>query len=140
MNWKALKNSVNLSVYEKRAVYLLVILILSGAAWNWYQQKQIAASIELITSSNTATNADIEATDDEEIPFIVDINTASEKVLQSLPSIGPVLAQRIVVYREKYGPFNSVDDIVKVPGIGEKRLKNLRERITVTMPDRSMLE
>lgn len=60
----------------------------------------------------------------------VDINTATVEQLMSVPGIGQVIAQRIVEFREKNGPYGSVDDLLKVQGIGEKSLARIRERLS----------
>lgn len=54
------------------------------------------------------------------------INRATAAELETLPAIGPVMAQRIVMYREKMGPFTSLDDLDKVSGIGAATLAELR--------------
>ena len=57
----------------------------------------------------------------------VNINTASaEEIADVLPGIGKVKAQRIVEYREAAGGFDSVDELTRVKGIGEKTLENIR--------------
>jgi competence protein ComEA len=61
----------------------------------------------------------------------VDINRATAAQLDELPGIGPVLAERIVSWREDAGPFASVDDLTAVPGIGPATLEELRESATV---------
>lgn len=58
----------------------------------------------------------------------VNINTADAVALDSLPGIGPALADRIVAYRNEHGPFTCVEDLRNVPGIGEAKLRDLRER------------
>ena len=60
----------------------------------------------------------------------VNINTAGESELQSLPGIGPALASRIVDYRSTHGPFQSIEQIKNVEGIGDGRYEELRYRIT----------
>jgi competence protein ComEA len=60
----------------------------------------------------------------------VDVNTASAADLQAVPGIGKALAQRIVEFREKNGPFSDVDDLVKVRGIGEKSIERLKPYLT----------
>ncbi|PNV79771.1 MAG: competence protein ComEA, partial [Dictyoglomus turgidum] len=60
----------------------------------------------------------------------VNINTASKEELESLPGIGPTLAQRIIEYREENGPFGSAEDLLNVKGIGEKKLERIRDQIT----------
>ena len=61
----------------------------------------------------------------------VNINTASVRELMSLKRIGPVLAERVVIYREENGAFLSREDIKKVKGIGEHTYSLIEERITV---------
>ena len=61
----------------------------------------------------------------------VNINTATAEELQTLPRIGPAMAQRIIVWREAHGGFRSVDELDAVPGIGPSMLENLRPLVTV---------
>lgn len=56
----------------------------------------------------------------------VAINTATAEQLESLPGVGPALAQRIIEYRRQHGPFKSVDELLNVKGIGQKKLEALR--------------
>jgi competence protein ComEA len=62
---------------------------------------------------------------------LVNLNTATLEQLQTLPGVGPVLAQRIVEYREQNGGFGSVADLRKVSGIGDARYNELKARVTV---------
>jgi len=64
--------------------------------------------------------------------YPVDLNSASQELLEALPGIGPKLATRIITYRQAHGPFASVDDITRVSGIGPVLLQRLRPRLTVT--------
>lgn len=61
----------------------------------------------------------------------VDLNSASEGELQEVPGIGPSLAKKIVEFRKENGPFKSVEDLLKVRGVGEKSLERLRAHVTV---------
>ena len=62
---------------------------------------------------------------------LVDLNYAAAIDLEKLPGVGPVLAQRIYEYREENGPFETVEDLLDVPGIGEAKLAALREALVV---------
>ena len=61
----------------------------------------------------------------------VDLNKASEADLDALPGVGPTTARAIVAYREAHGPFQQVDDLTDVQGIGPARLDALRELVKV---------
>ena len=63
--------------------------------------------------------------------YPIDLNTATQVELESLPGIGPVTAQAILAFRDQNGPFKTIEEIQKVPGIGEKTFENLRELITI---------
>ncbi len=92
---------------------------------------------ELPLVSSISNNASLRASQQEvilqtvEAPLFVNLNGSSQKELESLPGIGKVLAGRIVTYRSTYGAFQRVDDVVKVSGIGEKRLQQLLPYVTV---------
>lgn len=61
----------------------------------------------------------------------VNINTANQSELDSLPGIGPALAQRIIDFREENGNFNSIEDIQNVKGIGDSKYEDIKDKIVV---------
>jgi len=61
----------------------------------------------------------------------VNINTATSEELQQVPGIGPATAQKILQMRKSYGPFKSVDDLLAIRGLGQKRLNKMRKYLTV---------
>jgi competence protein ComEA len=63
-------------------------------------------------------------------PFVV-INRATAKEFETLPGIGPVLAERIVAYRKANGPFATIEDLLKVPGIGTSKLAKFKSKLRV---------
>jgi len=69
---------------------------------------------------------------------LLDINSATPALLaERLPGIGPAKAKAIVVYREQHGPFNSIDLLIEVKGIGPATLEKIRPfvYINVVTPD-----
>ena len=69
---------------------------------------------------------------EEQSPQKIDINRAEPWLLEALPGIGEVLAQRIVDYRSQNGPFRTIEDLLKVSGIGEGMLAKIKDYITVS--------
>ena len=91
------------------------------------------------TSSDSTESAQLSTEETqpptEAISFPIDINTATVSMLDALPGIGPVLAQRIVDYREANGNFTALSQLTNVEGIGSKRLEEILELITIQQED-----
>ncbi|MBQ1768487.1 MAG: ComEA family DNA-binding protein [Oscillospiraceae bacterium] len=83
-----------------------------------YESGEVESNIKLTEASNDTAG-------------IVNINTAGVEQLQTLPGIGEALAKRIIEYREEFGPFQSVDELQSVSGIGKAKLDSIRDKITV---------
>lgn len=62
---------------------------------------------------------------------VVNLNSADQAALETLPGIGPSLAGRILAWREEHGRFGSVEDLLDVSGIGDGRFADLRDRVRV---------
>jgi competence protein ComEA len=60
------------------------------------------------------------------IPLIIDLNRATAQDLDKLPGVGPATAKAIIDHRTRNGPFASVDDLLKVKGIGPAKLAEIR--------------
>lgn len=60
----------------------------------------------------------------------IDLNRSTADQLAELHGIGPVLAERIVAYRDEHGSFETIEDLLDVPGIGEAKLDLLRAGVT----------
>jgi len=71
------------------------------------------------------------ASQTESSGYPVDLNQADRQALTRIPGVGQVLAERIVSYREKHGPFRSMEDLLDVSGIGEVKLAGMRDYATV---------
>lgn len=112
-----------------------------GAVWSpgWYSLGETDSLGQLIMVAGGATSdADLskvklyifelgESFESQKI----DINRAPAWLLEVLPGIGPTLAQRIVNYRTVNGPFDRIEDLRKVEGIGQKTYEGLKDLITV---------
>ncbi|GHD39218.1 ComEA family DNA-binding protein [Mycetocola manganoxydans] len=61
----------------------------------------------------------------------VNLNTATTVELETLPRVGPALAQRILAWRDANGRFGAVEDLLNVPGIGDKTFETLRDLVSV---------
>lgn len=101
----------------------------------------ITTSGDTAASDNTITDASDENTPvpspvepnvstQTQVNSKLNINTATSEDLQALPGIGEVLAERIINYRTENGDFQSVDDLLKVSGIGNTKLSNIKPYIT----------
>lgn len=92
----------------------------------------LAASNGQGCEGQACTSADgADAGSDAEGQGLVNINTANATQLTQLPGIGPAIAQKIIDYRTANGPFTSVDDLTKVPGIGAAKLAQIKSHARV---------
>jgi len=84
--------------------------------------------------STKAVNEKIDIKAAQPLSAMVNINTADANMLQTLPGIGPAYATRIIEYRAKNGAFTSYDELLKINGIGKKRLEKLLPFIQLKDP------
>jgi competence protein ComEA len=100
---------------DQKAIALLVALSLV-----------FITTSRLISSGHAGGLVDIDTAEPLEAKFATDINTADWTELLQLPQIGEALARRIVDWRKREGPFTSIDELDRVPGIGPKTLDQIR--------------
>ena len=82
-------------------------------------------------SENTTAKEQVKELVSEKKNGKININTATSEELQSLKGIGPSTASSIIAYREEYGGFSSIEEIMNVKRIGEKTFAKIKDRISV---------
>lgn len=124
------------SVVERhywRGVAFLVILILVGTGF-WclrhYNPALFLGKPDFIAAPTEELPNNISTESVKEKPGLLNINTATVEELQTLPSIGPQTAKKIIQFREEQGGFSSVETLTEVKGIGEKTLEKVIPYIT----------
>ncbi|MEO0074484.1 MAG: helix-hairpin-helix domain-containing protein [candidate division WOR-3 bacterium] len=124
---------------EKTVVIFLIVSLLIGSCislWKNYQLKKdyqklsvsavYEAKEEAISSETTLPKSNnLTLTD------LININTASKSELEQLVGIGPVLAQRIIDYRNEHNGFKTKEEIMKVSGIGVKKFAAIKDKIII---------
>jgi competence protein ComEA len=85
----------------------------------------VISEVDLESPVETSTRSTLPLT------ALININTADQAELESLPEIGPHLAGEIIAYRETNGPFKTVDELLNVSGVGPVILETIRDLITV---------
>ena len=106
-----------------RARRLLAISLLTGPV--------VTLSSCLTPPPLIATNSSAPVNNESPKAKRVNLNTASAPELQGLPGVGPVLAERIVSHRERFGPFHRVEHLMMVPGFSDHKFRALRDLVTV---------
>lgn len=86
---------------------------------------------QLVVPNETAAEAAALAAAGTQGEQAVSLNTSSVEAFETLPRVGPSLAQRIVDWRSANGPFTSIDELLEVSGIGQKTLEGFRDRVTL---------
>ena len=88
---------------------------------------------QIVVGAPTATGAvpAVTASGSPVVTSLVDINTADQTTLESLPEVGPVTAQAIIAWRSQHGGFTSIDQLLDVDGIGDATLAKLTPYVTI---------
>lgn len=132
-----------ISRYEQVALGLTAAFVLFTGGWFLARQSDAqpyqvttAQPVPQEQKDETVVSVQSEASQEERPDSllegeVIDINTAGVEDLQRLPGIGEKRAQAIADYREEHGPFQSVDELDNVEGIGEGILSGLRDYVTI---------
>ena len=121
---------------ETRILFFLVISFLIGCGvWAYRRWMEPLPVVEVETSSppESATVKEVQSFHQSESDTLtkVILNTASGIELERLPGVGPVMAKRILEYRDKQGPFQSIEELIHIKGIGQKTIKKIEPYLLV---------
>ncbi len=134
-----LKGEVNNpGVYKvKETTRLFQLIILAGGLTSDADEMAFNSSSKLrdeqviyIPSIDDQLPSVIDPIEEDKDTSLVNINTANIDQLDALPGIGPSTAQNIIDYREEHGVFETTDDLINVPGIGEATMDEIKDFIT----------
>lgn len=115
---------------KKASIFLLMVFLCCAVfLGGFFLGRQLDHSTVRVSNVSTSSIAPTQPKQ-ESGGELLNINTATVEELSCLPTIGEVIAQRIVDYRQEHGPFRTVGELTAVEGIGEKRLDAILELIT----------
>ena len=113
-------------------ILVLITCIFAAFAFGFFAGRSLnRAPVRITQMQPPATETETLTDPVPTAPPIVNINTATAAELDTLPGIGPVLAGRIIDYREEHGAFRAPEELSKVKGIGEATLADILDMITV---------
>ncbi len=117
----------SLTSRDQKIVVGVCLFLLLWAGWRWVDLSRWGeAEIEVHRLSAMKSS------------YLIDINEANWLEYAMLDGVGEVLAKRIVLYREKHGPFSAVEDLRNVKGIGKKTFKKIEPHLVMRKsPDRT---
>ncbi len=131
--WRELREELALTPQEKRVAIFLVFSALIGVIIRWLQFRLPEPNIipAVVVDSSAGKDTARASHRKPATHFPIDVNAADTTQLIAVPGIGPVLAKRIVEFRDRHGKFRSLNDLLKVKGIGAKKLEKIRPYIKI---------
>ena len=129
-----------ISRFEKGVLLLTAGFVLFSAGWFLAGQgapEPYTVTVEAVREEPPAPDPSLETAGEDSRPDsllpgeVINVNAAGAGDLDRLPGIGPAKAEAILAYREEHGPFQTVDGLLEVSGIGPVTLENLRPYVSV---------
>ena len=81
--------------------------------------------------SSSIVHAAVVSAKQTQVEALVNINKASAEELQMVKGVGPMIAERIIHYREEFGPFKNIEELAEVKGIGSAKLDKIKAQVIV---------
>ncbi|MEF8817783.1 MAG: helix-hairpin-helix domain-containing protein [Salinibacter sp.] len=137
-----LQQRLSITRQEGLAILTLTVLFLVGLTVRHFQEQQappvaVDSLVAKVPPDSTPPSSGPPQHPRPSASAPINVNTAPPSALEALPGIGPALSERIVTYRTTQRPFQQVDELKRVSGIGPKTLATLRPMVRVTVPDSS---
>ena len=121
-----------------KKLLLMLVLFISVFYFRFWAETNYRGAINVPVVSQGFASENLPVFVSEKVSAtqkLIDINTASSDELTLLPGIGPKISDDILKYRETHGPFKKASDLLKVKGIGLKKLEKIRPFIQFEMPN-----
>jgi comEA protein len=106
------------------AAGILAIASFTGLIWSMTTNSKPVMHIQQDQMTSTDAPAQV----------LIDLNSANQTELQLLPNVGPTLAQHIIEHRTSHGPFETLEDLDRVKGIGPKTIAGLTDWVAIPSP------
>jgi len=139
-----LQQRLSITRHEGLAVLTLTLLFVTGLTVRHVQKQQVppvavdslvAQPVAPTAETGTDAKATAPAPSTPSPTNPLNLNAAAQQALEALPGIGPALSQRIIEYRSDRRPFQRVEELRRVRGIGPKTLADLRPLVQVSSSD-----
>jgi comEA protein len=118
---------------ETRALLFLIVTFVVGVGvWTyrnrWAPLPELSEARRVEQKATPTTDKKIETrkADTKSGQETIILNDADREELESLPGVGPVIAARIIEYRERHGGFNALEELIEVKGIGQQTVERLK--------------
>ena len=126
-------------------VFLLLVVFSLSLYWSIAISKEKIESVEVLPEPTLEEVEQSKSKINNVLEFRISdklkINSASvEDIYSRLKGIGPKTAQAIVDYRDQYGPFESIEDLLDVRGIGPVTVRDIEEQVSFSLPDKKELQ
>jgi competence ComEA-like helix-hairpin-helix protein len=120
---------------DRRMLAVLALALAAGVVFNLHKQNRRAVAPGFLLSVLEVPSSNFAAFPKENLPSAfapLDLNRARREDLEHLPGVGPALAQRILDHRQKNGDFKTISELLRVPGIGPKKMAEIKGRVYIS--------